>query len=90
MARPRKENRETVRAERVSLALTPAQYHGLVSIAAMMGTTLNDFIGGLISQVVNANRTIIDEFEVDRQRHVDRLNLDVQAFAEDDTHTDDA
>ena len=79
--RPRKENRNEILSEKISVALTRPIYDGVVAVAQMTGRSVNAVIVNLISRLGESNAPVIKAFEADRQRHADNLNLDVTTFA---------
>ena len=51
------------RKKRVSLIVTPSMYKDVTTMAAIRGTTINDFIIGLIEPIIAKNRTTIDKVQ---------------------------
>lgn len=62
MARPRNTDRESVKSERISIALTPAIMSGATTLAQIQGTSLNDFVATLIENAVKKNAPVIEQF----------------------------
>ena len=54
---------EESRKKRVSLIVTPSMYNDVTTMAAIRGTTINDFIIGLIEPVIKKNRATIDKVQ---------------------------
>lgn len=79
MARPRTKDRESIRSERVSLALTPATYDGLIALAQCKACTVNDLLVGVIDKLVAKNATVIAEFKAAQDKAADAVNLSVDA-----------
>ena len=77
MSRPRRLDRESIRAERLSLSLTPKNYDAVVTLAQIKGTSINELITGMIDQLVAQNAAIIEEFTATQSNFADRLNLSV-------------
>ena len=51
------------RKKRVSLIVTPSMYNDVTTMAAIHGTTINDFVIGLIEPVIKKNRATIDKVQ---------------------------
>lgn len=77
LARPRKTNRETLRTERISLALPAADYAGVSTLAAIQGVSLNEFLCAVVAQLVQKNLPTIESFNAARQQAADSINLNV-------------
>lgn len=76
MSRPRNADRQQVRSERISLAVTPATFDGVKLLAAMQGISTNDFIASLVESVVKKNAPVIKEFSDAQKQFVARLDFD--------------
>ena len=75
MSRQRNDDRRQIRSERVSLALTPAAFEGVKTLATMQNTTVNDFVASLVENVVAKNSLVIEEFADAQKNFVSRLDL---------------
>lgn len=77
MARPKETNRAVIRDKRTSLALTAADYDGITTLAQIRGQSVNDFICGVITELVNRNAETIADFNAARDRASAAVNLNV-------------
>ena len=77
MARPKIADRNTIRTERISLALTPATYDGIKTLADLKGISVNDLLNSVADELVKKNAATIAEYEKHRTRLADALNLSV-------------
>lgn len=77
MARPKITDRNTIRTERISLALTPATYYGIKTLADIKGLSVNDLLNSVADELVKKNAATIVEYEKHRARLADSLNLSV-------------
>ena len=77
MARPKIADRNTIRTERISLALTPATYDGINTLADLKGISVNDLLNSVADELVKKNAATIAEYEEHRARLADALNLSV-------------
>ena len=75
MSRQRNADRQQIRSERISLAVTPAAFDGVKTLAAMQNTTVNDFVASLVENVVAKNSLVIEEFAAAQKNFVSRLDL---------------
>ena len=83
MARPRKENDDEKRTERLSLALTPIMHADITTLARMQGVSVNDFVAHVLELVAKKNQAVIEEFEAARQRTADKINFNVDDESEE-------
>lgn len=79
MARPRTKDRESIRSERVSLALTPATYDGLIALAQCKACTVNDLLVGILDRLIEQNATVIADFKAAQDKAAAAVNLSVDA-----------
>ena len=77
MSRPRTQNRADIRSERISLAVTPATYAGLRTLAEINGTSVNDLINSVVEQLVERNAVTIRNFDEARARAENAVVWDV-------------
>lgn len=77
MSRPRTQNRADIRSERISLAVTPATYAGLRTLAEINGTSVNDLINSVVEQLVERNAVTIRDFDEARARAENAVVWDV-------------
>ena len=75
MSRPRYIDRESIRAERVSLALPAKLYEGVSTMAAIRRTSINDLVCSIIAGVVEKNQPVLDDFIAARKKASDAVNL---------------
>lgn len=61
MARPKKNDRESIKTARASLAMTEALYNDISTLAQIQGVSVNDFICRQMELVVKKNRRTIDK-----------------------------
>lgn len=64
-------------SERISLALTPATYDGIKTLADIKGLSVNDLLNSVADELVKKNAATIAEYEKHRTRLADSLNLSV-------------
>lgn len=76
MSRPRNSDRAQIRSERISLALTPAAYDGVKTLATIQNVSVNDFVASLVESVVAKNLPVIEEFTITQKNFVARLDFD--------------
>lgn len=62
MARPRSLNREAIKSERVSIALTPAIFNAANTLAQIQGISLSGFVASLIEGAVKKKEHVIEKF----------------------------
>lgn len=77
MSRPRTQNRADIRSERISLAVTPATYAGLRTLAEINGTSVNDLINSVVEQLFERNADTIRDFDEARARAANAVVWDV-------------
>jgi len=77
VSRPRTQNRADIRSERISLAVTPATYAGLRTLAEINGTSVNDLINSVVEQLVERNAVTIRNFDEARARAENAVVWDV-------------
>ena len=61
MARPKKNDRESIKTARASLAMTETLYNDILTLCAIQGVSVNDFICQQMELVVKKNRRTIDK-----------------------------
>ena len=81
MARPRKSDRDSIRAERFSLSLTPKLYSDVMTLAAIRDVSVNEFLICFIATICDKNQAVIEQFRAARQRAAEAVDLSL-----DDTH----
>lgn len=81
MSRPRNSDRNQIRNERISLAVTRATFDGVKLLAAMQGISTNDFIASIVESVVKKNAPVIEEFAAAQKSFVTRLDLNFDSGA---------
>ncbi len=81
MSRPRNSDRNQIRNERISLAVTRATFDGVKTLAAMQGISTNDFIASLVESVVKKNAPVIEEFAAAQKSFVAKIDLNVDSGA---------
>ena len=79
MARPRLEDRASIRSERVSLALPPATYDGLIALAQCKACTVNELVTRMLEHVVKQNESVIADFKAARDKACAAVNLSVDS-----------
>jgi hypothetical protein len=84
MARPRNTDRESVKSERVSIALTPAIMSGATTLAQIQGTSLNDFVATLIERAVKKNAPVIEKFNAALENALADARAGVNLEGDDD------
>ena len=77
MPRPKSQNRADNRTERISLALPPAIYDGIKSIAEIQGVTVNELLNSVAAELVKKNAVVIKDYDSMRTKVADALNLSV-------------
>lgn len=77
LARPKNVDRESIKTERVSIALTPPVYNGVLSLAQIQGVSVNELVGELIERVVKQNAAVIADFNAARDKAAETVNLNV-------------
>lgn len=75
MARPKKDDRKSIRSERISLALTPTAYDGITALATIRDTTVNNLIGEFCELLVAQNADVIKRFVAERDKAAAQINL---------------
>ncbi len=61
MARPKKNDRESIKTARASLAMTEKLYNDISTLAQISGVSVNDFICRQMELIVKKNRPTIDK-----------------------------
>ena len=74
--RPQSADKAENRTRRVTLVMPPAVYDGLNAISQMAGTSVNDFVVGVIERLIRQNETNIAEFIRARDKARANLNVD--------------
>lgn len=77
MGRPLKDDRATIRTERVSLVLASGALEGVKTLAQIQKVSVNEFISSLVEAVVKKNLTVIDKFNRAQKEAAAAVNLDV-------------
>lgn len=75
MPRPKNSNRESIRSERVPLAMTPAGYDKLATLAVIRGVSINELVNAILEPVLERNSATIDSFNAARQKAADEIDL---------------
>ena len=84
MPRPRNTDRNTIRSERISLAMKPATYDAITSIAQISGVSANEFIVGVLERIAEKNSGIVADFDAARKKAAEAITVDVDDTDEDD------
>lgn len=79
MSRPRIKERDNLRTERISLALTPVALSGITTLAQIKEISVNDLICGLIDNVIKKNAAVISDFNTARDKAASAVKLNVDA-----------
>lgn len=79
MSRPRSKERDNLRTERISLALTPVALSGITTLAQIKEISVNDLICGLIDNVIKKNAAVISDFNTARDKAASAVKLNVDA-----------
>lgn len=65
MARPPKQDRESIRSKRASLVLKPATYDRLIAFARQKGFSRSGFFAKLLDKIALQDDLFIEEFTAD-------------------------
>ena len=82
MARPRKNDRSALKSERLSIALKPADFNAVATLAAISGVSINDFVGGLLLRCIELNADLIADFDKACADFERRLTLTCEEVAD--------
>lgn len=77
MPRARNNNRDSIRSERISLALTPAVFDGIKTLADIKAVTVNELLNAVAAELVKKNAVAIKEYDAARAKAAEKLNLSV-------------
>lgn len=75
MARPRLAERDSIRTERISLALSPVLYSGIKALADIQEVSVNDLINTVVDNLVKKNREAISNFDTARRKAAESVDL---------------
>lgn len=75
MARPRLAERDSIRTERISLALSPVLYSGIKALADIQEVSVNDLLNTVVDNLVKKNREAISNFNTARRKAAESVDL---------------
>ena len=84
MPRPRNTDRNTIRSERISLAMTPATYDAIACLAQIRGISVNEFVVKILDAIAEKNSKVVADFDAARKKAAEAITVDVDDTDEDD------